>query len=136
MFNSSSKPRRGAPRGNTNAVKHGLYSQQFRRSDIEALKNARTMDLADEINVVRVFIRRITELNGADTSLSEALETLRILSIACICLTRLINTQRIVHPGNQAMDELQAALEEFGREYERKGQTLYDPTLITPAEGS
>ena len=43
----------------------------------------------------------------------------RPLSVACICLTRLINTQRIVQPGNDAMDALNIALEEMVADIKR-----------------
>ena len=124
MFDSASKPRRGAPPGNTNAVKHGLYSRQFSRSDIKILQNAQPLNLTDEINVIRVYIRQIVELDSADPRLPALLETLRTISFACTCLTRLINTQRIVNPANNALDELRAALEEMSREYVPNAQQL------------
>jgi len=119
MFDPSSKRRRGAPAGYTNAVKHGLYSQQFTRSDIKALTNSPTLNLSDEIDMIRVYIRHVVELSKTETSLSASLECLRVLSVACICLTRLINTQRIVQPGNDAMDALNIALEEMVADIKR-----------------
>jgi hypothetical protein len=129
MSDSPLKPRRGAPVGNTNAVKHGLYSQQFRRSDIEALKQSQTLNLTDEINMIRVNIRHVVELSSAETSLPASLDCLRVLSVACICLTRLINTQRVVQPGNDAMEALNTALEGMINDMKSNPLPVYDPHL-------
>jgi len=60
--------RRGGQPGNTNAVKHGLYSRRFDPEEIEALSG--TQDgVKDEIEVCRVTLLRILKyLEGVDES--------------------------------------------------------------------
>ena len=50
--------RRGGQPGNTNAVKHGLYSSRFFPEEIEALSDMQE-GLKDEIELVRVTTARI-----------------------------------------------------------------------------
>ena len=64
--------RRGGQPGNTNAVKHGLYSRRFDPDEIEALSGMQE-GVKDEIEVVRVTLRRILDyldikrVNGVST---------------------------------------------------------------------
>ena len=120
MFNSPIKPHRGALPGNTNAVKHGFYAKQFKNSDIKALEKSDPLNLADEIDMIRVFILRVVELSSIELSLPEALETLRVLSFAATCLTRLVNTQRLAGTGSQTMDEFKAFLDEVIEELQKE----------------
>ena len=52
--------RRGGQPGNTNAVKHGLYSRRFDPDEIEALSGMQE-GVKDEIEVVRISLSRILE---------------------------------------------------------------------------
>ena len=52
--------RRGGQPGNTNAVKHGLYSRRFDPDEIEALSGMQE-GVKDEIDVVRVQLSRILD---------------------------------------------------------------------------
>lgn len=52
--------RRGGQPGNTNAVKHGLYSRRFDPEEIEALSGMQD-GVKDEIEAVRVTLSRILE---------------------------------------------------------------------------
>jgi hypothetical protein len=88
--------RRGAPRGNHNAVKHGFYSRQFHRSDIQDLNNHQFIGLNDEIDLLRVSIRRVMDRYKTDATLEESLEILRTISLASICLTRLLRTNKLI----------------------------------------
>lgn len=60
--------RRGGQPGNTNAVKHGLYSRRFDPEEVEALSGMQD-GVKDEIEAVRVTLSRILSyLNGLDVS--------------------------------------------------------------------
>jgi hypothetical protein len=50
--------RRGGQPGNTNAVKHGLYSAKFSPDELESLSGMRE-GLQDEIDLMRVNISRL-----------------------------------------------------------------------------
>ncbi len=90
------RSRRGAPLGNTNALKHGFYSRSFRQIDCTDLDQVRFSGLEDEITMLRVFIRRLTDLSQHIETFPEALSLLRVLSLASISLTRLITTQNVI----------------------------------------
>ena len=60
--------RRGGQPGNTNAVKHGLYSKRFDPEEIELLSGTQE-GVKDEIEACRVTLLRILDyLNGVDPS--------------------------------------------------------------------
>ena len=82
------KPRkkRGAPFGNQNARKHGLYSKFLTPERIEKLdRTGDIKDLSQEISIVRLKLDSL--LSDPDASTNEVLKTVSILS-------KLIATQR------------------------------------------
>ncbi len=101
---SVAKRRRGAPTGNTNALKHGFYSRAFREIDCTDLDRVHFSGLQDEITMLRVFIRRVTEMSECITTFPEALGLLRGLSLASISLTRLITTENVVRARSEHDD--------------------------------
>jgi hypothetical protein len=109
---SSSSPRRsrGAPRGNHNALKHGLYSKQFQGIDLKGLGTSGASDLADDIATLRVYIRRMVHLSQHAASVTEAINALRVLCLAYVSLARLSKTQHLLSSGGTpSMDTLDAA---------------------------
>lgn len=67
----------GAPLGNTNAVKHGLYSQYLKPEDQERWDTIQIGTLDDEIKVTRIQISRcIKELERLDGLASDSQEQL------------------------------------------------------------
>lgn len=92
----------GAPPGNQNARKHGFYSAAYTEADLADIASvAASPDLADEIALLRVFIRRAVLDGGAD---------LAALSRACGRLTQMVKAQRVLSGG--AADDFQQALAE------------------------
>ena len=73
--------RRGAQPGNTNAVKHGLYSRRFDPDEIEALSGMQE-GVKDEIEAVRVTLSRILKyLNEVDVSQMKAEDFSAVVSL-------------------------------------------------------
>jgi len=97
-----------------------VYSKQFRQADIKDLKNSKILDLTDEINMMRVNIRCLFELSQTEISVSQAVDVIRALSLSTICLTRLINTQNIVKPINNAQEEVIQAMTDMAAEYQKE----------------
>jgi len=126
---SGSSRRRGAPSGNKNAVKHGFYTRQFLRADIRDLQNNQVIDLTDEIKLIRVYIRRVLEwhvpqgqdFNASHLDFPQSIELLRALSLASICMNRLIRTQHLLTPDPTAMDALHDALEQMVADMKEQG---------------
>jgi hypothetical protein len=85
--------RPGAPRGNTNAFKHGFYSSRFRASETAALLTL-PEGLSEEIALLRVCIRRVFDLVGQTTSADEGIRLLSTLGRAISILDRLLRTQK------------------------------------------
>lgn len=111
MTTQTEKPkrRRGAPLGNSNALRHGFYSRQFKRFVQRDLDGHEFEGLTDEITMLRVVLRQIFE----DVSLAKdplsRLEAFRVVSLGCSSLSRLVRTQHIISPEGSDLD---AALSE------------------------
>lgn len=93
----TSKRKRGAQPGNTNALKHGFYSHRFNNLEITDLDTALSDGLSDEIALLRVIIRRVFEY--ADTG-AQDLDTwsqaLNTLGSASTRLAGLLRTQQLI----------------------------------------
>jgi hypothetical protein len=114
---------RGAQPGNANAIKQGFYARQFRRAEIKDLQNLKTVELSDEISMLRVFMRRIVEKSNPDAPISEDIEILRVLSVAALSLSRLIRSQLVVTQST-FKDSLDDILKEVWDDMKRKDPEL------------
>lgn len=80
------KKKRGAPFGNQNARKHGLYSKYLSPERIKKLRQvAKIDDLGHEIIIVRLFLDSL--LSNPNTSTDELYKAISML-------TKLVNTNR------------------------------------------
>jgi hypothetical protein len=84
---SSSRPRGGQP-GNRNALKHGFYSHENKPAS-----SGDSIDLTDEIQVLRLIIRDYLSLDRSQYTLEQELAYMRSVCLAFAVLTRLIKTQ-------------------------------------------
>ena len=117
--------RRGAQPGNINALTHGFYSPRFRQADLTDLDQCQFSGLQDEIIMLRVYTRRVTEFSSEVDNFDDALSMLRALSMASVAMTRLIKTQQIIGPS--PMDELNAALKEAFKEIDAQPDPIPSP---------
>ena len=85
--------RRGAQPGNLNAMKHGFYSRNFHRFEIEDLKKIPDTDLVGEINALRVVTRRLLELSSDNTDTEIGIKLLSTFSLALVRLSNLLRAQ-------------------------------------------
>jgi hypothetical protein len=90
------KRKRGAPKGNLNALRHGIYSDQLRRADLAALQGIDPTSLKDEIAVLRVVARRLVELIKNSESAAELANLIHNLTAVTNSLGRLIRVYSIV----------------------------------------
>lgn len=92
--------KRGGQLGNNNAFKHGFYSGQFKQAERTGLSQVENADLTNEIELLRVQLRRYLE---AETTVLDQmdfetrLQALRAVSLAAESLTRLIRTQALLN---------------------------------------
>ena len=89
------KKKRGAPFGNTNALKHGLYVHHRQIRNTSPIEKAALYDLTDHINSLKVYLQHLFELGSKATELEVANDTLRALAVGCNALTRLISLHEI-----------------------------------------
>ncbi len=122
--------RRGGQPGNVNAVKHGFYSRRFRELEAEDLEAALRDGLGDEIDMMRVVIRRVFDYaseeagcpGSSEKSPSECLASwsgaLSALGAASTRLAGLLRTQKLLG-GNEgeAVSALSQALSEVTRDF-------------------
>jgi len=120
--------RRGAQLGNTNALKHGFYSRRFLKSEMDDLETTNYTGLRDEIAMLRVCIRRIIEWGVSIQDFPEALNFLRVVSLATASLSRLVRTQEAI-AGSDMESALEKAIGEVAVEL-----GIMDPP--SPAESS
>lgn len=105
--------RRGAQPGNKNALKHGFYSRSFRQIESNDLLPAADLQLINEINLLRVYIRRLSLIDPMDVK--EQISILNAISLASDRLATIAHKQYIIS-GNQDAQISQAfdsALEKF-----------------------
>lgn len=93
MTQPSESPHRGAPPGNTNALKHGFYSHTFQDPEQLDLSGLDSTSLDSEIQLLRVFIRRVAQQAEQVAGLPESMSLLAVLSRATLSLAALIRTQ-------------------------------------------
>ena len=87
--------KRGAPPGNTNALKHGFYSRQFRKIETEDL-DAVNAGLADEIALLRVCTRRLLEASKGNEDAKNIRENLMALGLTASRISGLVKAQALL----------------------------------------
>lgn len=113
---SDSKRTRGAQPGNTNAVKHGFYSRQFRPQELSDLDSILLGNLDDELNMFRIVTRRVYDLANEkkvkpEEELAHWTAALETLGRACIRQGNLLKTQHLLGGTAERMIEvIKAAL--------------------------
>ena len=111
-----SKKKRGAQLGNTNAIKHGLYSHKYKELEADALDAVVADGLANEIALLRVGIRRVFEYaNEHDSQLTGWSETLNTLGAAATRLAHLIRTQNLIS-GGKGISPILETLSRFSKD--------------------
>ncbi len=91
---SDTPKKRGAPPGNTNALKHGYYSPRFRPSSSAGVSNANLSDLPAQIDLLRAYIRQVKDLSAQMDEIHDELGLLRVLSLAMSSLNHLLRVQQ------------------------------------------
>ena len=70
-------PSTGAPKGNTNALKHGIYSKHFTDEELEIAEKIELGDVSNELRLCRIRLRRALDAEEAacgEPELEEVLE--------------------------------------------------------------
>ena len=111
------KRTRGAQPGNTNAIKHGFYSQQFSQIELTDLETALGDGLGDEIALMRVLIRRFVEAIEAqpELSLEDTSQFLNTLGSNMTRLAGLLRADKLLSGSDDSavMQAIHTAISEF-----------------------
>jgi len=92
------RKKRGGQPGNTNALKHGFYTNNFSLAERQGLESINEIVLADEIALLRVLIRRFSAqiLASQGVSLNESAQHLAVTSEAMLRLASLLRTNHLL----------------------------------------
>jgi hypothetical protein len=119
MHQQPAPRKRGGQPGNKNARKHGFYATRLLPSEAKDLAAVKLVDMADEIELVRIQIRRLlSDASQEPASLDQRLELIKVICIAVRSLNRLVRTQHLINPHNELLEELKAMADEVRIELE------------------
>jgi YD repeat-containing protein len=93
------KRKRGAQKGNTNALKHGLYVHHQTIRNTNPVEKAALYDLTDHIQHMKDYLVHLYEIGMKSTELEEINNTARSLAVGYIALGRLIH----IHDANSSI---------------------------------
>lgn len=102
------KRKRGAPRGNQNAFKHGFYSARYRQQELNSLSDKSSEDLIDEIGLVRVATSRFLaalEATPAGRDIETELSILRAINLGALSINGMVRTQLMMARAAQPSPE-------------------------------
>jgi hypothetical protein len=133
---SSPTPRRrGAPKGNFNALKHGFYTRRLKKSHLDGVESTNPSGLVEEIALIRVFTRRLLESISPDSDAYELADILRALCLASSTITRVVKTQFLITSAASGIDdEIAEAIRQVNAEFHARllpGQKP-NPSLSSP----
>ena len=114
-----------APKGNTNALKHGFYSRQFRQSEVRdldvLLEAGCAAHLLDEIAMLRVTMRRTIELAKGIEEVETAIKWLSVLGASATRIATLLKTQKLLGTEqNSELDAIAMALDQIAQDWNIK----------------
>lgn len=92
-----STKKRGAPRGNHNALKHGFYSAAFKEHERRLLARQSSVDLASEIDLIRIANFRLMQAltqSSAPLEVDRQLAILRAVTLSTYTMTALLRAQQ------------------------------------------
>jgi hypothetical protein len=110
------KRKQGAQPGNLNAFKHGFYSKLFEPLDREDIEDLLSMDLEEEIVMLRKATQHTFGLAYQVDDIDQAIKVLGALGLASIRTSRLLKSQKEIGNGDQALAEIRDAIKEVLKE--------------------
>lgn len=111
------KRKRGAQPGNLNAFKHGFYSKLFEPLDREDIENLLSMDLDEEIVMLRNATQQTFSLANQVDDIDQAIRVLGALGLASIRTSRLLKSQKEIGNGDNVLSAVSNAINEVLKEW-------------------
>lgn len=111
------KRNRGAQPGNLNAFRHGFYSKVFKPLDSDEIKQLLTIDLEEEIAMLRIATLRTFELVDQTHNIDQSIKALGALGLAAIRTSRLLKAQKELGNGDEADTALKTAINDVLKQW-------------------
>jgi hypothetical protein len=127
----TSPRKRGAPKGNRNALKHGFYARQLDPIDLADLaKIEDPTGLDAEIALMRVLMRRLVESSRGLTDFESLSRLARAVTFVSLAFTRLLRTRCLIKGKPDEMgDAIRQALMELNFDQPAQGQAASAASL-------
>jgi uncharacterized protein YjcR len=104
----------GAQPGNKNAQKHGFYSKQFTTDETKRLKSADLFSIESEIELINVFMDRLSKLVKLKELKEDELKAVNTLSLMMQSKSTMIRTHYLTRgKGGSIETTMLEALEEI-----------------------
>src|SRR4030066_644364 len=141
MLNSPLSPKRtpGGQPSNTNALKHGFYTRHFNNTELAGVESTDYNGLLEEIAIIRLYARRLIELENQTADVSSVANILRILCLASLTINRLVKTSQFLQANsNTSSSDLFKAIEhltdvlKLDQFDSGATETVDPPPLLTP----
>jgi len=113
---SQSHNKRGAQRGNLNALKHGFYASHYTLEELRQLDDLVEDDLTEENALLQVLMKRLFIGLNHTVPMADFLRAVRVLSYADACYEKLNRGRSLAFGGRSLEELLQEALEELNFE--------------------
>jgi hypothetical protein len=108
---------RGGQPGNTNALKHGIYSRSFNDMDISDLAMDETEKLQSEIDMLRVAISKVFACMAECSDPEELRSHLEVLAMAALKVAVLMKVQRYLEENrSKLVDTINQTILEVSKE--------------------
>ena len=99
--------KRGAPRGNKNALKHGFYSHTFSRKELQRLDEDVEGEFRDEEEYLRVLIARTAEsVKNEKLTHKEYESILRAVSLASKTIISIHHSRKGLYDKQTTIDKV------------------------------
>jgi len=95
------KRRRGSQPGNLNALKHGFYTSRFKPKDLTGVDATDNNSLLDEIRILRLYTRRLIELDAQPDDLTQVANILKLLCLSALTINRLVKTSQFLQANSK-----------------------------------
>jgi len=120
---SKGKKKPGGQPGNLNALKHGRYARLVPPDDADELPHILSSSLEEEIRMLRQSTRRLFKLADQSNDIDQWIKVLGALGLASIRTSRLLKSRESIGDGDQAIEEITAAIREVLEDWDGDGES-------------
>ena len=123
MQQSKAKKKPGGQPGNLNALKHGRYARLVPPDSANEPPHLLSSNLEEEIRMLRQSARRLFRLADQSNDIDQWIKVLGALGLASIRTSRLLKSRESIGDGDQAIEEITAAIREVLGDWNGDGES-------------